>query len=58
MEKENDNFIHPWGAFLNARLKVIFWMNKKGRDDAEIARSLSMDETQVYLIRTHLLNMK
>lgn len=44
---------HPWGEFLNARYKAILWMRKEmNRDDKEIAIALSMDEIQVYLIRT------
>lgn len=43
---------HPWGEFLKIRLKVIAWMrNEMQYNDAKIAHALSMDETQVYLIR-------
>lgn len=45
---------HPWGEFLKARAEAILWMkNEMSKTDFEIARDLSMDETQVYLIRTH-----
>jgi hypothetical protein len=48
---------HPWGAFLDARLKVIYWMEKElHRSDKEIAIELSMNEKQVYLIRTNPIN--
>ena len=51
MEKEP----HPWGEFLNVRLKVIIWMtNEMKYDDAKIAENLSMTEWQVYLIKRHL----
>lgn len=49
---------HPWADFLNARARVIDWLYYRNpdmdthRDDAAIARTLSMDTTQVYLIRT------
>lgn len=44
---------HPWGVFLNARWKAILWMREEmGYDDQKIAIKLSMDEKQVYLIRT------
>ncbi len=47
------NKSHPWGAFLNARFRAILWMQKHmGYNDLEIAKKLSMDEMQVYLIRT------
>lgn len=47
----NDN-AHPWANFLNARYFVILWMREEmGYDDKRIAKSLSMDEMQVYLIR-------
>ncbi len=52
VEKENQE-PHPWGAFLNARWKVILWFREEyGYDDETIAERLSMDERQVYLIRT------
>jgi len=42
---------HPWGNFLNARVKAIKWMKDEFSDsDKEIAEKLSMDETQVFLI--------
>ena len=45
---------HPWGVFLNARVKVIFWLiNYMAKSDKQISDDLSMDEMQVYLIRTH-----
>lgn len=48
----------PWGNFLDARAKVIDWLYYQNpdmathRNDAEIARTLSMDSLQVTLIRT------
>lgn len=43
---------HPWGAFLDARLKAIEWMHdEQGYSDEKIAYALSMDEKQVYSIR-------
>ncbi len=48
---------HPWEEFLNARLKVIFWLKEeRDYDDETIAYTLSVDSQQVYLIRTHPLN--
>jgi len=48
---------HPWADFLEARARAIDWLYYRGpeetrHDDAAIARTLSMDPTQVYLIRT------
>lgn len=43
---------HPWGDFLEVRMHTIQWMRERGDDDSQIARALSMDEEQVYLIRT------
>ena len=44
---------HPWAVFLNARYDAILWMKEEmGYDDKRIAFNLSMDEKQVYLIRT------
>jgi hypothetical protein len=44
---------HPWAEFLEARKKTIYWMREEmNRDAKEIAIALSMDEEQVYLIRT------
>ena len=49
---------HPWADFLHHRARAIDWMyNGDGPDvhkgsDASIARALSMDTVQVYLIRT------
>jgi hypothetical protein len=52
MEKKTS---HPWDDFLDARVKAILWMkNEQGADDRKIALILSMDEQQVYLIRTHI----
>lgn len=46
---------HPWGDFLKARYYAIHWMrDEQGYSDALIAHKLSMDEQQVYLIRTGL----
>ncbi len=48
------NKCHPWGEFLNARYNAIIWLRKEfGDNDAQIAKKLSMDEEQVFLIRTH-----
>jgi hypothetical protein len=50
---------HPWQDFLDARCRAIFWMkNEMNRDDKKIAADLSMDEHQVYLIRTHPCNQR
>lgn len=44
--------LHPWGAFLNARWRAILWLRDEfDYDDKTIAKKLSMDEMQVYLIR-------
>ncbi len=44
---------HPWSDFLDARYRAILWMkNTDNRSDAQIAIHLSMDERQVFLIRT------
>lgn len=44
---------HPWAYFLNARWKAILWMREvMEKNDKQIAQDLSMDEVQVYLIRT------
>ena len=48
------NKCHPWGEFFNARYNAIIWLRKEfGDNDAQIAKKLSMDEEQVFLIRTH-----
>jgi hypothetical protein len=45
---------HPWLILLEARAKVILWMkNHHGKSDFEIARDLSMDEKQFFLIRSY-----
>lgn len=42
----------PWGGFINARLRVIYWLSQKGHPDDYIADCLSMiDVGQVTLIR-------
>lgn len=42
----------PWGGFINARLRVIYWLSQKGHPDEYIADCLSMfDVQQVALIR-------
>ncbi len=46
-----ENEPHPWGVFLNARVKVIKWMREKGMSDDDIRFSLSMEEGQVQAIR-------
>lgn len=49
---------HPWAAFLDARARAIDWLYYRNPDmathhnDEAIAKSLSMDRVQVYLIRT------
>ena len=46
---------HPWEEFLKARGKAILWMKKEfNRTDKQIAYNLTIDEEQVYLIRTYL----
>lgn len=49
---------HPWADFLHHRARAIDWLYagegnpySKG-NDAVIAKTLSMDRSQVYLIRT------
>lgn len=50
---------HPWGKFLSARYEAIIWIKEHmNRTDAQIAHDLSMDEKQVYLIRTYPINKK
>jgi hypothetical protein len=45
---------HPWEEFLNARKRAINWMHEQQKySDKEIVFCLSMDEKQVYLIRTY-----
>ena len=52
-EHEFEMQTHPWEIFLNARKNAIHWMkDDKNYSDKDIALFLSMDETQVYLIRT------
>lgn len=54
MNQEEVKTKHPWGVFLEARKKAITWMKEEmNRNDKEIAIALSMDELQVYLIRTY-----
>lgn len=49
---------HPWQDFLDARARAIDWLYYQNpdmtthHDDEAIAKSLSMDRAQVYLIRT------
>jgi hypothetical protein len=44
---------HPWAEFLFYRYKAILWMEKEmNYSDEEIAFHLSMDERQVFLIKT------
>lgn len=48
---------HPWQEFLESRKRVIDWLKEHYQDsDAKIAQTLSMDEMQVYLIRTNQTN--
>lgn len=50
---DEENKPHPWGEFLKARMNAILWMKEKmNQDDKTIAKDLSMDEIQVYAIRT------
>lgn len=61
--EEDDEFVesveqskdpHPWEEYLKARKKAIVWAsNEMGHCDAQIAMEFSMDEEQVYLIRTY-----
>jgi hypothetical protein len=54
-----ENERHPWQVFLNARKLCIHWLHENGlNDDLKIAEILSMDEMQVYLIRTWDQNLK
>ena len=53
MQEQNSKIPHPWANFLNARYSAILWMKEKfDYSDETIAKKLSMDATQVYLIRT------
>lgn len=48
----DDDYRHPWGKFLDIRLEVIKWLTDDLKyDDVQIAKSLSMDDIQVYLIK-------
>jgi hypothetical protein len=55
---------HPWSDFLHHRARAIEWLySGEGggickRNDAEIARILSMDTVQVMLIRKHTGSQK
>ena len=52
-EDQDSKKPHPWGVFLNARYYAILWMkDEQNYSDEVIAKKLSMDPTQVYLIRT------
>lgn len=45
---------HPWQEYLNARMKVILWMsNEMKRPHEDIAKALSMDTQQAYLVRIY-----
>lgn len=46
-----------WETFLRARADVIDAFHEEGNDDRWIARTLSMDPHQVYLIRTRPNNI-
>ena len=53
----DNNDQHVWGEFLRVRMKCIKWMRTEmKRSDEQIAEDLSMDATQVFLIRTGGLN--
>jgi len=50
---------HPWGDFLDARLKCIAWMHDTEKySDAEIADALSMDEEQALSLRKYIEHKK
>lgn len=51
---------HPWDNFLNARYEAMLWLRDKQKlSNAEIAKTLSMDEEQVRCIfhSMHLKNL-
>lgn len=51
---DEDKESNHLGEFLKARIKCIKWMTKEmKRDDQEIAEALSMDITQVIILRKH-----
>ena len=53
--QENNLNPHPWEDFLNARARCILWLSKEMKyDDNNIRFQLSMDETQVRLIREYI----
>jgi hypothetical protein len=53
-EEAREIWPHPWGEFLKARIKCIKWLKEEmKRNDEEIAHDLSMDITQVILLRKH-----
>lgn len=52
MDDIDEHKPHPWERFINARWRVILWLQEEmGYDDERIAKKLSMDEKQVNLIR-------
>ncbi len=51
---ENNLNPHPWEEFLNARARCILWLSQEMKlNDKNICFQLSMDETQVRLIREY-----
>lgn len=53
MQEQDSKKPHPWGVFLNARYEAILWMrDRMDYSDEIIAKHLSMDTKQVYMIRT------
>ncbi len=52
------NINHPWSEFLYARAVAMHWMREEmNKSNAEIARTLSMDEMQVGLILCNGINL-
>lgn len=55
MKKKSDKFAELWNEFLNIRANLLDVLSAR-HSDYEIAEILSMDETQVMLIRTRAIN--
>ncbi len=50
---------HPWGEFLDARHRVMFWMKDEQKySNKEIAECLSMNENQVNSILIEMSKIK
>ena len=49
---------HPWAKFLEARMHAMAWLRADGADDAQIAKTMSMDPVQVHLILMHYDEVK